>query len=275
MSSMLAERDRIGLRTLGERISRATVLLAFGTTEARPAWNGSGTLIRTPCGNLVALTAKHNFEGWNDREIQVALHLTPDKRAPFAPVRFDHPGDCDVSVFALDRATSAAVPPDWPVEASQVVGLDPRTEPGAYCWLSGYPSATVRERLEPDRLWRSYANVVYRLPRGAIETNQEGLHRFDWQTAEWDDGTAETQLPAPHGMSGGGLWLLDPEGATDRKTVWASSKHLRLIGVQISWDPDRRRVSVEGAARWRAWFAEALTQLDEHLGPQELASDEH
>jgi hypothetical protein len=86
------------------------------------------------------------------------------------------------------------------------------------------------------------------------------MDAFEWRGPRWRSRGAPIKMPDPKGISGGGLWRFRGVG---QGNVWVPEKAGRLVGVPVSFLESSATEFAEPVSRWRQWFIDTLTQLDD------------
>jgi hypothetical protein len=268
------ERQERALDALYARMSESLVAIVDGPPNEdkfdKP--NGSGTLVVSPTGNVVVLTAAHVLDNPPDGHTVVGKNLEPVHN-PFVGT-WKHPDgerSCDVAVALL----APNIADGCRKHAISLDSLAPAGfEPGATDWvfLCGFPGS--RRLQQEDRVnkikHQHYVSVAY-------ATSVEGKDSRGRYKTSWDKGIASDDAPAnvpkafgirpgetfdqglPHGVSGGPLWC-----AVKMKTseIWSAVHAAKLIAINESWD----KGTIEfcpSTDMWRAWLIDTLRKIDE------------
>jgi len=238
----------------------------------------SGTLLRTSRGQFVVLTAAHCVAEYpkHSEEVRVGLAMAGEPSNGVVVDWHCHP-TADVALVVLDRNVPVRLADHAP--DSERVGpclTPPDSRDSAL--LIGCPAAGVV--VNPPELGVNMQQ--YLCPFGDLRVADDGRWLLKWDEAEFmTAGASEwapqgwrqraeaievglrgqrVELPAPHGMSGGGLWQVcyNPDEGSE---IWHAGRHLRLVGIQSKYrEPD---VIIEPASRWNDWFRDTIAALDD------------
>lgn len=239
-------------------VLRPCVFLLLGCrADELPQYIGSGTLLSTPGGRHVVLTAQHNLEGYPGKPL--SLGGSPEGSLAhdgLVETAICHPDGADVALLVLRRALPDDLP-ELAAPASLVALLEDATIEEAQYVAAGYPAAYSGRR--HDRLTHlvvSHRPIVLNIAPPVV--HRSGRYEFSWRGKADDDQQAE--LPEPPGVSGGAVWRFHP---TDGNEPWSSQRNALLVGVLESWKEGARLQYAEAASKWGAWFREAVRRIDE------------
>lgn len=275
-----AERSRQGWIAIYEHIQRSLVFIVEGRPNEHKfgKGHGSGTLVRTPGGQTVVLTATHVLRDHPDGHSLGGFYLGDGAVAdPFASV-WRHPtgeDGVDVAVALLtDEAANVfrlgAVTIDSIAESSVELGeKDPTV-------ISGFPAALRTQKVDHANKinFQGYASMAYNTRVVGFDQKKSR-----YQMA-WDEGIAESddaiglmkvfgmeagkvfKQPEPGGISGGPLWRLAP---VKTGKLWSADKAATIIGITESWD--KESVAFCPAVRvWGDWFRDVVRAVDSGEG---------
>lgn len=260
--------DRQAFDAVQEYVARPLVFLAEGAIGPgmRTTPNGTGTLLRTPGGRVLVLTARHVLE--DDRPEQWAIggkisHGIDDALG----AEWLHPNlDLDVGLALLKPHAAAAL-------ESYALAHSAVAEDGAFrsedhqailCGFPGaYRSAEIDQRA--GRATVHFQSLTY----GTTVDGLDAKSRYKVRWQEWyshDDAAADllkaksgepVRLEHPRGISGGPLWRFDYAREGE---LWDPSRVGRIIGIASTFlEPHEFVPSVEA---WGAWFRETLAKID-------------
>jgi hypothetical protein len=235
----------------------AQPLVAFVPgARGEPADVSSGTLFRTPGGNIVVLTAKHCVDDVIQGPVRLCWYGRNDSVSGTAAAVVKHPdASVDVAMFAL-----------WP-DAVRVVRALALTEDGLAgdddvdpksdaLIVAGVPA----ELLVRDGNFRGLWAVNYGTNVADPARDATGRLRVLW--TEMETPTGNVEMPRPHGISGGALWRFR---GRDAKGVWSPATTGRFIGVPVSWMERDQVEFVEPVTKWREWVRQTMVDMDEVL----------
>lgn len=240
-----------------------------GTIDIEKASAGSGTLVRTPHGRTVVLTAKHNFKGIPATGMSIGCE-TPNAVSNALGARWEHPrSDVDVAITMISAEAervfaSFAVPTDS-VAATHDTGFT-RQNPMILC---GYPAMYRRTVVQSkttalhEFACVSYATLV------APDLDAEGRYEARWKEAALT--SADPVFPAipvgetfevvhPRGISGGPLWRFRSVGEGN---VWSPSKMGQIVAVATDYRARDHLELCTSVASWGDWFRETIAEIDD------------
>jgi len=244
--------NREARTAVAEYVAQPLVAFAPGA-RGEPVNVSSGTLLRTPGGNIVVLTAKHCVDDAIRGPVRLCWYRRTDSILGAAAAVAKHPDDSvDIAMFAL-----------WPDGATVMralaltendLGTDDDVDPKNDALIvAGVPAALLVRDGNFRGLWSvNYGTNVADPPRDA-----GGRLRVLWTEMETPSGNIG--MPKPHGISGGALWRFR---GRDAKGVWSAAATGRIIGVPVAWLERDRVAFVEPASKWRDWVRETMTEMD-------------
>lgn len=265
---MLTDLEREAFEGVHQFAQRGLVFLVDGPIgpSMHRAANGSGTLLRTPLGRIVVLTARHVLEDDRPSEFAIAGRSQPEGLDDAVGREWWHP-DVDVAV-ALLKQHAASVLGTHAVSSDVVAETGDATIGGHQAALiCGFPASYRDSEVDHHarRVEVNFPSVSYLTLADGIDA--KGRHRVQWGEGVVGDrdrpglrGVAPGELfnlAHPGGMSGGPLWRFTkvPKGE-----VWDPSKMARIIGVASSYlAPHEFAPSV---ATWGDWFRETIAEID-------------
>lgn len=226
---------------------------------------GSATCIEI-AGRLFIATAAHNFLGIKDADNVTLFSANGSSTAPLTVIqanyRQDLPdGEADIAWLEIDPI-SASDSGLTGVALGSVTPYPTLDTVGAYI-VSGFPAGLRREEQ------RNANNRNFIVPIALYITHpapQEDLANGDIalsyaRTAIGPTGIGE--MAQPHGMSGGGMWLIPPP---DDPVIWTPER-LRLIGITTLYFPRREEVRGVRMHQWLQLLYADLPELRPMLEP--------
>ncbi len=223
---------------------------------------GSGVCVRIADRYLVA-TVKHNLQDDQGAPLKPSdLEIRAQGEKYGEALKVLHMGlspNLDLAWLELDPASSKR---PWLafVTGDQIAFLDEDTD-RQLCLLVGYPaqlvetSATVQHR----PLLESTGLLTLSIAPGR-RTGPRDYGTFAIEYPPHDNSLNEV-LPIPHGVSGGGIWLLP---ALDKRPIW-SPEVARLVGFARSWRKDCREEVVLRIESWLKLVASQMPELGEEV----------
>lgn len=229
--------------------------------------NGSGTLLRTPAGRVILLTAAHVLQDESGKTCADifslgGIALPNGAVADSLTQRWVH-SSADVAVARVSAAEAFG---SAPVPTSLVATPSESGIEGKFGFrLGGFPAGYRRESIAGSYLLHGMMPLTY-------ATTLDGLDERGRFKVRWEDSIVvgnedsrhlglvagkEIELVHPRGISGGPLWRFAP-GA--KGELWAPGKIAKLIGVACSYlEP----ISfVESTTAWGEWFTDVVAQVD-------------
>jgi hypothetical protein len=203
----------------GTMISRSLVFITPARTADQQAEVGSGTVIRTPGGYPLILTAWHVAEDAVSKPLNVGFLHGPSLHGAVLRA-IEAPNGVDVGVLVPTPAAAhvlaqLALPSDVVAEAA-----DTHTSSGELCMIGGFPKGFEVQRVDhaAKTVWTLFSSATYNCTILGIDGR--GRYRVRWLEREMEaviKPTAFDQfareidrvprtLNHPGGMSGGGLW---------------------------------------------------------------------
>jgi hypothetical protein len=265
--------NRVAFEAACAMVYRSLVFIVPSRAHEPATQVGSGTLILTPDGYPVILTAWHVAEDANTGPISTGHQLCDGGLDDAAERVIQAPGDLDVGVL-VPKPKAAKVLGAFGIPATAVaLPTDPRISDNTPCVLGGYPAAFEAKRSDHVR------RIRYQLFGSAtfdcvIEGRDDrGRFKLHWEERSFASPDLPTPfdrivgpelraprvLPRPNGMSGGALWLF---GVSPADQVWSPTGWGKLIGVQSSWNKEDT-LFAESVSSWGEWFSGVLRDVDE------------
>ncbi|HEX2870836.1 MAG TPA: hypothetical protein VHP33_06255 [Polyangiaceae bacterium] len=273
----MSDLDEAASDALNDFAGGALVFLLEGEINAESALapNGSGTVLRTPGGHVVVLSARHVFE--DDPPAQFALggravqHGVPDAIGE----QFWHPS-VDVAVARL-KPTAAALFAHAALPCDLVAGTNEEDPEGDTAMICGFLARYRRTAVDHSnrRVDHDFASVTY-------STDVNGKDERGRYRVAWGEGELSGTIPAsasdaarqlgikvgqlfdlahPGGISGGPLWRFRKEWR--KSEVWEPSKAGRLIGIASSYLPPPDSIEFcPSVATWGDWFRDTIAKID-------------
>jgi hypothetical protein len=255
------------LRAIQERIARVTLYLIGGPRPKLPTGLGSATLLETPRGRLVALTARHVLEGPRSLVggVRIGWHECSDTSEALVPRYIAHPDPRrDVALFEIPDELTPTLR-HLAASTSSVVAWQPPSDRDENIMVSGFPDQLTSHVMEtPRRAAFGYACVCYFAQVRDLRREADGRLRLSWTLMELFDGPGRHDLPKPAGMSGGALWFYDGSVRVPTNVVWTPWNALRLVGIPIEWSEDLHCLRFDPSNLWASWFRAAITDIDRH-----------
>lgn len=217
---------------------------------------GSGTCVRIGDCYLIA-TAGHNLEGLGPRQIEVVPTGAYHEQAIQVIAHGSSSSSVDVGWLELDpvaveRSRLKAVTLD------QLASLSDEGPDAVVVLVQGYPansvevpeSADSRPHVESDGL------VTLVIPPRERSSFCAGVD-FAVEYPPWDGSLDNSGLPAPPGVSGGGVWQVPIFGEDE---IWALER-ARFIGVARSWLRSERELFAVRVEHWLNLVRKDKTEL--------------
>ncbi|MET0790949.1 MAG: hypothetical protein ABW061_05465, partial [Polyangiaceae bacterium] len=260
----------------------AVVFLLDGRVglNARTAPNGSGTLFRTPGGQIVVLSAAHVFDDVPEDGMSIGGKTRDGVSNAIAAVHKHPSSDVDIAVGVLSDVAARvfgafALSPDFVAGASDTAFE--RENPMLIC---GYPTAyketTVDRARGSARI--EFACVSY-LTWVERKLDSRARYRATWKEAvltEHDPVVPAVkpgevfEIAHPGGISGGPLWRFRTVGKGE---IWAPAKMGKIVGVASSYLDDVE--FCPSIAAWGDWFREVIAAIDAALPAPPGSPREH
>lgn len=258
-------------------VGSAIVAIVDGkpTERKQDALNGTGTILRTPGGAALLLTARHVLQRSSrpaeDGFCLAAKDPTRGGVGHAIMTTFFHPDEAADTDVAIGILSSEAVQvfgrfalPTGVVATSgdfQVAERD-------VAIIAGFPKAYMSERVEHGRrlIWQEYGSVTYATTVERMDEKQR--YQLHWGEAVAEDNGHLHRLGAragevfelkhPGGVSGGPLWRFG--GGLPNDEVWSPQKIGRIIGIAEAYRaPNGFAQSVR---RWGDWFHQTVQRID-------------
>lgn len=258
------------LGALQEYARRPVVFLVdgpIGTIEIEKAAAGSGTLVRTPRGRTLVLTAKHNFEGAPPTGMSIGGEANSVSNA--LGTRWEHPSAAvDVAVTMISAEAERvfgglAVPAD-----AVATTTDTELSKQNPMILCGYPALYRRTLVQSKTtLLHEFACVSY-ATSVAPDLDSKGRYEAHWKEAALTSSDpvfptippGETfEIVHPRGISGGPLWRFRSVGEGN---LWSPAKMGRIVAVATDYNPPDHLELCTSVAVWGDWFRETVATID-------------
>ena len=229
---------------------------------------GSGVCVRIGERCLVA-TVKHNLQDDKGAPLKISdLELRPRGEKYGEALKVQRLGlspTQDLAWLELDPA-SAEKPRLAFVTGDQIAFLDEDTD-RQHCLLAGYPAELAETAPTPQH--RPLVESTGLLTLSIAPGRRQGSREYGTFAIEYPphDSSREEILPLPHGVSGGGVWLL-PE--PDKRPIW-SPEAAKLVGLGRSWRKDCREEVVLRIESWLKLVASQLPEVAEEVERVTLA----
>jgi len=224
-------------------------------------WVGSGVCIRIGARHFVA-TAKHNLQH-NGQDLQISdIEVRARGEKYGEPLKVTSMGlasDVDLAWLELD-STASKRPPLAFVTTDEIASL-PKKVGQEPCFLLGYPAemadnpSDAQQRPLLESACIGTLSIVSSQRRGRVSP---GTFAIEWPP---HDGSLDDSFPEPHGVSGGGVWLLPRH---DDYLVW-SPERSRLIGIEVAWCRDSKELVVIRIEHWLELVANHLPELRDEM----------
>ncbi len=223
---------------------------------------GSGLCVRIGDRYLIA-TAKHNLQDDNCRDLQISdFEVRPRGKKYGEPLEVRSMGlapNVDLAWLEVNPETSKR-PHLAFVTVEEIASL--REDKGQQaCSLLGYSKEMAEKpsnAQERPLLESACVVTLSILPSGRQAPNDPNTFAIEWPP---HDGSLNDSLPEPHGVSGGGVWLLPKH---DDYLVW-SSERARLVGIARAWwREERERWLCGSSVGWNS-FADQIPELRDEV----------
>jgi hypothetical protein len=271
-------RQRQGWLAVHERLRRSLVFIIDGPPgqDKSARGHGSGTLVRTPGGAILVLTAAHvldeppdgytlggyELEAVGDPFTRVIKHPTAphDIDVALAVVRPEIAELCGRDAISLDEVALS----DFAIEL-------PQKEPVVLC---GFPFDRRVQHIDHDKRVAFQGYVPWAYTTSVLRIDGRGRYELAWAEGvakEDENGLLKVygfkvgevfKQGHPQGLSGGPLWLVRGVKKTE---LWVPERAALLIGVDESWD----RVATaycQSTRMWGDWLRETVAELDTRVG---------
>jgi hypothetical protein len=266
-------RQEHGWRAIHARLEQSLVFIVDGPLgeDKYERDHGSGTLIRTPGGNVVVLTAAHVVDQIPTDGCTLGGYGIDPVAAPFEAL-WTHPNrDVDAGLALVrpdlaNRCRALAMPLES-IGDSAFELAQPQSDPTTVC---GYPKARRVQRLDHRNKvkFQGYVSVAYTTSVTGLD--EKGRYRVAWSEAVADkdhDGLLDAyglkvgevfDQCHPGGISGGPLWVIR---GLKKGELWSAERAALLIGVCESWD--KQDVEFCPSSRlWADWLRERIAAID-------------
>jgi hypothetical protein len=288
LAQMLEQREEVvtdeaslkksGIAAIQNYASRFSVAIRPTPSSTANEWVGSGTVVRTPGGKLVVLSAKHVLEeiAKIDGHVAVGFGPTgisiPSDGVCMATTLLFGPEGVDVGLFVLNPTAATYLADSISVNdigSSSDTGI----EEGDAFVAVGYPWQLVHDQADyaAHVNWHFFSKIIYTVKvrgldrRGRYEMNwnngiapQEASHLLPNLAAQLVSNGGPHVPPDPPGVSGGALWRF----RGPPRLIWTASAYGKLVGVLCSWIRDDRIQIAESASAWGDWLRAAIKELD-------------
>jgi hypothetical protein len=268
-----SERRESGQRAMHRYFSRSLVFIGYGPPLGRggPRENGSGTLIATPGGKIVVLSAKHILEDMPPDGFSLGgqVLVSGGVHEPF--VRHwscpDRKFEIDVALALLTDAAAESFR-----DAAVPLSMVARSDEDASCdsaYLCGFPFDYRVYEVDHQAKFVSQNVSVF-----TYLTKVEGLDEKLRYRVTWTEGIPHSvtenmsalgveegktfKHKRPSGISGGPLWKFD---RVPPDQIWSPSVASRLIGVASAWDQDSVSLC-PSSLLWGDWFYDTVGEID-------------
>jgi len=252
------EREQQGRDAVNSFLAQACVFLLPGAGPPPAPDVASGTLISTPSGHLVVLTAKHIAAEAITSKYRLGYHRCPDVIPDFVAGVALHPDNVDVGLMLVKNS---AVPTlrDLPVSYTSVPNDGSESSAGDALVINGFPAAA--SYYTETQAVQGFHLFTYWCHDGEPPVDARKRYRLAWRNLPGVESDVDFQAVPPGGMSGGPLWSFRnaPLGS-----VWSPVGTGRLIGIQSSWDR-KDTLFVEPLAKWSAWFHKTVQHVDTYF----------
>lgn len=259
---MKPDMQKVAKQAIYKLVASYGAALLDGQRGTLPRALGSGTLLRTPSGNVAVLTAKHVFEDNQFDFIRLLPDQSSDTTEAFRAVRVECPqADLAVLLVPNDVATALTRAEHVPLPLEQVAVADDACAANDGIAVVGFPAELVNFDRQQNAV--GFSITMYLADGAALkhDPDQRLSLAFDRVKVE---GLNELRSLDPKGMSGGAVWWYEDKHVSTSK-LWTPSHYLRLIGVQSARDRSRHVLCIESVPHHRTWLDEALAKLDEHV----------
>lgn len=234
--------------------------------------NSSGTLVCTPGGRVVVLTARHVL---TDKVPGVGVTVGGSGDSNGVPNALGrewlHP-DPEIDVALVELAPAAAARLGARAFAANIVAPSDDANVGAdqATVINGYPFAYRRKAVDHRAKIVAvvFTSISY-LTIVAPERDRQGRYRVTWGRAllaEPDELIQPGVRPGdqfhvgePHGISGGPLWRFMKVPKTE---VWELSKMARIIGVASTFIREDGLETCPSVVVWGDWFRATIAAID-------------
>jgi len=245
---------------------RSVAILLRSSTERLEL--GSGVCVRIGDRDLVA-TVKHNLQDDKGAPLKISdLELRPRGEKYGEALKVQRLGlspTQDLAWLELDPA-SAKRPRLAFVTGDQIAFLDEDSD-RQHCLLVGYPAELAETPATAQH--RPLVESTGLLTLSIAPGRRKGPRDYGTFAIEYlpHDNSLNGILPIPHGVSGGGTWLLP---ALDKHPIW-SPEMARLVGFARSWRKDCREEVVLRIESWLKLVASQIPEVAEEVGRVTLA----
>jgi hypothetical protein len=242
VARLLAQR----IAVIGDRTIDPTSPVYIDTGKARPEAAGSAILLRVGEAHFV-LTAAHVLDLTAKADVYIGgtRLLALGGRYITSPLPRDGQRDndrIDIAIFPLTPEQVAALGDAVFVEVGATAPghvTDPTPRSGSYYLVAGYPLSKQPKTI-PDTILKAQPVYLAAKALPAENISEMGLDprnhillEFD-REAVWAPGGTRT-APAPTGMSGGGIWVVDG-------LLTPTPKPEVLVAIATEWDRDAKTI---------------------------------
>ena len=253
----LEEREEQGHRAINDFVAQSCVFILPGGGPPPAPEIGSGTILTTPNGRMVVLTAKHVALDARTRKYSLGYYKCLNVISDFVAAVIVNPGDVDVALLLVKQQLTASLG-FIAAKTSNIPRAAFEIRPGDVLVVNGFPYQASYFR---DKEAEQGFNVLtYWCHDGAPARDSHGRYRIPWRDFPGSEADVDLGSLSPGGMSGGPLWSFrrPPSNA-----VWSPGLIGSIVGVQSAWDTGDT-LFIEPIDRWGGWFHEAIQQIDEH-----------
>jgi hypothetical protein len=267
------ERQRQGWKAIHERLRRSLVFIIDGPPGEDKAgrYHGSGTVVRSPGGVVIIVTAAHVFTDPPDGYTLGGYELEP-VGDPFMTV-IKHPASDEVD-FAIavlkpeiaERCGRDAISLDEIAPSDFALEI-PQKEPIVLC---GFPLDRRVQQVDHEKRIKFQGYVPWAYATSVLRIDRRGRYEVAWTEgiAEDDEyGLLEVygfkvgevfKQGHPQGISGGPLWLVR---GVKKSAVWVAERAALLIGINESWDKEATEYC-PSTRMWGDWVRTTIAALD-------------
>jgi hypothetical protein len=224
-------------------------------------WLGSGVCVRIADRYFVA-TAKHNLRH-EDRDLRISdieVRARGERQGePLSVTRMGLAPDLDLAWLELDPVASNR--PNLAFVRTDEIASLPEGDASEPCCLLGYPAEMAGKPADAQQRPLLESACIMTLSVGPSRRRgsaSPGTFAIEWPP---HDGSLDDSHPQPHGVSGGGVWLLPRH---DDYLVW-SPERSRLTGIEAAWRRDFKELVVIRIERWLELIANHRSELRDEV----------